>query len=823
MITYRQFDIKNQYSPQRNKSRYHRDEAGGSLHRGKPSQIQNNSNLKPLQEGAQAQISFKGLSFASLKKAFKPSMNPIPESLTNRVFKSLESISKEQHEYYSKIRDKYIVFIKENANFREKNGISKEIAETISENKLYYLPKKSILNNFINQIIAPIKFVYEKAEKIIRPKNSKKVIEMENQAKILKEFASLEGLIKSHEIWENLYRKMSGNPKWNKNNKFLIPDDVLLGKINRRRNKVVDPNKGKYSTTSLMLGNRLISGVVYSYFLGADAYNTTMRYSNDKHEASSQRKSRIKQEFSRIGMNMYIQNLLFGTFEAAVNRSMPTALFLSGSTAAFSEILGRKLVGKPIMPSDKKTLDRLENEMSEKKGILPAVGRLLTNVKKKDNTIKSIKSDFVTYEKTEPSKTLLSAFGGKKTSSDKPSFKGYFKSEKLFERKNLAKVIAMVEEADSMTGQNFKKVILKAANKSEYIEKAFKELKLNPPQSFDDLINNEKLKNIPIGEQETLHGTLTKSVFTPVKFIKNIFVSTGKSISNLYKKLTNKKNNIIAKDLDNLIKSGNEKDIEKFNDFHLKRLNLDVWKESSLNAKDKKLRIFSEFKEIQEKDEEDIKGVKNILLWIDKQIKKEKIEIQSNGQFKEEDIEKIRKIMKDSVLKADGAKHAEYDGNKISQTNINLARAITTLFLVTDAYNLTMQYSNDNKKDANKSAKNRAAQEISRIGLSAYMLSFFHTLLSKMCNSSLGGAFALTTLTSSVNDSISRKVVGVPLSAKSQAQLQEIDKENSKSKSPIKKALAYSLGKKSALPQQAVKSTEMDCFKNDFFIKPEIV
>lgn len=823
MITYRQFDIKNQYSPQRNKSRYHRDEAGSSLHRGKPSLIQNNSNLKPLQEGAQAQVSFKGLSFASLKKAFKPSMSPIPESLTERVFKSLGSISKEQHEYYSKIRDKYIAFIKENANFRKKNGISEEIAEKISENKLYYLPKKSILNNFVNQIIAPIKFIYEKAEKIIRPKNSKKVIEMENQAKILKEFASLEGLIKSHEIWENLYRKMSGNPKWKKNNKFLIPDDVLLGKINRRRNKVVDPNKGKYSTTSLMLGNRLISGIVYSYFLGADAYNTTMRYSNDKHEASSQRKSRITQEFSRIGMNMYIQNLLFGTFEAAVNRSMPTALFLSGSTAAFSEILGRKLVGKPIMPSDKKTLDRLENEMSEKKGVLPAVGRLLTNVKKKDNAIKNIKSDFVTYEKTEPSKILSSAFGSKKTSSDKPSFKGYFKSEKLFERKNLAKVMAVVEEADSMTGQNFKKVILKAANKSEYIEKTLKELKLNPPQSFDDLINNEKLTNISIGEQETLHGTLTKSLFTPVKFIKNIFVSTGKSISNLYKKLTNKKNDIIAKNLDDLIKSGNEKDIKEFNEFHLKRLNLDAWKESSLNSNDKKLRIFSEFKEIQEKDEEDIKGVKNILLWIDKQIKREKIEIQSDGKFKEDDIEKIRKIMKDSVLKADGAKHAEYDGNKISQTNINLARAITTLFLVTDAYNLTMQYSNDNKKDANKSAKNRAAQEISRIGLSAYMLSFFHTLLSKMCNSSLGGAFALTTLTSTVNDSISRKVVGVPLSAKSQAQLQEIDKENSKSKSPIKKALAYSLGKKSALPQQALKSTEMDYFKNDFFIKPEIV
>lgn len=179
----------------------------------------------------------------------------------------------------------------------------------------------------------------------------------------------------------------------------------------------------------------------------------------------------------------------------------------------------------------------------------------------------------------------------------------------------------------------------------------------------------------------------------------------------------------------------------------------------------------------------------------------------------------------DSVLRADSAKHVEYDGNTLAQTNINLSRAITTLFLMTDAYNLTMQYSNDNRKEANKSAKNRAAQEISRIGVSAYILAFVHNLLSKLCNSSLAGAFTLTAITSSINDSISRKVVGVPLTAKSQAELHEIDIENAKSKSPIKKALAYSIGKKSALPQQSgssSNSSEIDYFSSDFFIMPEI-
>ena len=66
-------------------------------------------------------------------------------------------------------------------------------------------------------------------------------------------------------------------------------------------------------------------------------------------------------------------------------------------------------------------------------------------------------------------------------------------------------------------------------------------------------------------------------------------------------------------------------------------------------------------------------------------------------------------------------------------------------------------------------------------------MAFVHNLLSKLCNSSLAGAFTLTALTSSINDSISREVVGVPLTAKTQEELEEIDKQNQRSKSPIKK------------------------------------
>ena len=86
------------------------------------------------------------------------------------------------------------------------------------------------------------------------------------------------------------------------------------------------------------------------------------------------------------------------------------------------------------------------------------------------------------------------------------------------------------------------------------------------------------------------------------------------------------------------------------------------------------------------------------MLWFDKQLQREGITLDEKGKLSEKQIKRAKEILMESVMRADGEKQLEYDGNVLAQTNINLSRAITTLFLITDAYNLTMQYSNDNKK-----------------------------------------------------------------------------------------------------------------------------
>lgn len=806
-----------------------------SYHAGYFSPVRKNTaiieTLKPLQENREKRVSFKGFDIKSTKNALKPIINEIPKELKTKVFDSLKKISKKQYEEYTRIVNDYVELIKTNAEFRKKYGFTDDIADKISIDNLFYRPQKSMVKRFTDNLISPftaaakgIKKVFTKSETAEKTKDFEKT---------MKEFTGFEGLVNSHEIWENGYREISGYQKWSAGSEFLIPDDILLSKIQRRRNKVVDPDKGKYSTTSLMLGNRFISGTVYAFFLGNDAYNTTMRYSNNKSEAKSQQQSRVAQEFSRIGLNMYIQNLLFGTFEMAVNKSLPTALLVSGSTVAFSEILGRKLVGKPIIPSDKETLDRLEKEMAQKKGVLPAIGRLLTNAKKPDsnkqvlykNPAKANAKTFAVFSKNNPSKS--------------PSFKGYYSVERMFDKQKLKELLSIIKLADEMQYEQIKETIVKSVQNSEILrkltitsnDKRLSFIKNANPDSMEDinkaftyLLESIELKEIPLGTKKTFFGQLTKSVIVPFTFVKNLAVSSVKGITNITAKLRGKQTALNTKRMNKMLEDPKFKEAENFKNYFNQRMQLKVWKESPLSNTEKKVRIFEEYMKNLKKNTEEIEGLKNILLWLDKQITGAGIQINKDGKLEAQDLKKVEELLQSCVLKADGAKHVEYDGNKLAQTNINLARAITTIFLVTDAYNLTMQYSGDNKYQANKSAKNRAAQEISRISFSAYILAFVHNLLSKMCNSSLAGAFGLTAMTSVINDSISRKVVGVPLTPKTKAELEEIDEKNAKSKSPIRKALAYSLGKRGAIPnnKNVQNNAQTSGVLNDFFIIPTI-
>lgn len=696
------------------------------------------------------------------KKLLLTTTEALPNSLSSFTFKQLEKLSEKhpnatkQLKTYERIVSDFIQAVTDESDpsFRKKLKLSEDWVKNISKDNLPNLPQKGQVTKFIETLADPFVSLFNLYKPIARSKFGKKffptlhnkLLKEKNHELLIEQYKGFLGLNNSIKKWENSYRQFSGNSYWSADSEFIIPQDVLTKKLQGRLSKAFNPNLGKYSTKSLLMGNRLISGIVYSVYLSTDAFNTTMKFSGNKDESQKQQKSRFIQENARIGLNLFLQNVIFRTFEPQMNKSLTNALLASGATVALSEIAGRKLVSKPIMPADKKTLDGMEQEMYAKKGILPSLGRLMTRVKKVDKP----KVSSTSVNPFAPSSPLPKQFGAFTASKNSVSFTG--KVPQMFNSEHLSKLLKIIEDYDPIQYGYYKKIIENGFEKIKIGEKDLSGM------SLEDAIKD--LTSVPIGEMQTMSDKVMHSVFAPVDWIKNGYKSAVKTFKKFAPK--NKQN-----ELSDFIKENKLEN--EYQEFLTMRLSQPAWQQSGIKDNvAKEAKIKQEFVENKKHIKDEIQWVKDVILWLDKQIKTNKFNLDDLSDKQRADLEKM---IEEAMVKMDGAKQIKYDGNSLAQLNIHIARIITTIFLVTDAYNLTMQYSNDNKKDAKTSAKNRAIQEITRISVSAYMLGFIHNLLSKVCNSSLLGAFGVTLLTSITNDTLARLFVGVPLTPQSQDKL----------------------------------------------------
>lgn len=758
-------------------------------------------------------INFKGLLNSSVAIKFVNNVLPvsvseIPPVLEKKAVKLLKTKSDNLAELYVGFKDNFIKRIKESENFRNRIGINDEVFEQIKEGKNIFIPEENLIKKFASNIFAPLRIFSDIYSFILKSrfgswlstksvfvadlvkKNSDKI----DDDLILRNYRSYTGLIDSIKIWESKQRKIAGLTAWENTEDLAIPTKMLESKVMRRWLKSVDPTKGKYQTKHQMLGNRLISGLIYGTYLGNDAYNITMRYSQSKEESKSQRRSRFAQEIAKIGINMYLINLFIGTFDKYVNKNLFHALFMAGATTMTAEILGRKLIGRPIFPSDKETLDEMSKKMEEKKGFWVSVGRLISGVRpkkvseNKDSSKIIILSDdkkiipnHYTYDKK-------SSFKGNLKIDKNISFGSFYRVPNYMKSKNVSEILELLKKSDLKIYNSFVEIINKSLKKT------------NNSEDLNKILQTKDF--IEIGTKKTFAGNLVKSLASPYFFIKNLSMNIAKGV----KKTFNKTSTVLSlsemKEKLVKLKSENPEIEQEYANFLDNMLKTKLWKKSGLDKDVKETKILEEFLDALKKDTEEIEGVKNILIFLDKHLK--------SRDLTDENVKKMKDLLFKNFMKTDGASHVEYDGNTFAMMNINLARAITTLFLVVDAYNLSIQYSNNDKSVAVNNGKSRALQEVSRITVSAYMLAFVHNLLSKFCNSSLFGAFATTALTSSVNDTIARKVVGVPIGAKTYEQLVEIDNQNAKSKSPLKRTLAYLIGKRQKNQMSSNSTTKKD-------------
>ena len=732
--------------------------------------------LKPLQD-SNKKVSFKG---------FK--VETIPANLSRFMNTVLDGLSGEQKKLYNKFIDDFITAAKKQEAFRKHIGLSMDIASTLSHENLIKLPQQPLLKRFFNALISPIKMfkdlgvwlIDNKVGKKLFPNIYEKIQETKRFNAIVANYKNVIGLTNFIRIQENLYRMNAGHAPIQSGSQFIIPEDILREKINCLRFKSVNPEKGQYSAKHMFLGTRFVSGSVYAVYLSNDAYNTTMRYSNSESSSQEQRKSRANQEFAKILMNIYVQNLLLGTFENQINRSMTNALLASGITVGASEVIGRMLVGRPIFPSNKENLDRMEEKMQNKKGFLASIGRLIAGDKrnKKNEETEEIQEqrpiviEQNTFFENNISQQVNSNFFKK---SNNPAFKGFSKSPYMFERKHLKAMLDYINILDPTQAKMFRDIIEKSLQSLQG-----KAGELFKGKNLSQILSDEAIKEIPVGQVATLPQRFANGILSPFFFVK-------KTLSSLFggvKKLAGKSSDEITPEM--LQKAD-------FRAYLEKRLELPVWKTSPLSPGEKEMKLYKEFMERIDNGKLEVDGVKNLILTLEKRFKMLGITPESPNY---ESLDKAKKVLNDIMTRADGVNHAEYDANKVAQLNINLARTISTIFLVTDSYNLTIQYSNNDRREAVKSAKSRAVQEVSRMASSAYILAFTHSIMSKIYNGSLIGAFATVLLTSVTSDALARAVVGVPITRKSHDELLEIERKQQESKNPVQKTLAYLLGKR---------------------------
>lgn len=122
-------------------------------------------------------------------------------------------------------------------------------------------------------------------------------------------------------------------------------------------------------------------------------------------------------------------------------------------------------------------------------------------------------------------------------------------------------------------------------------------------------------------------------------------------------------------------------------------------------------------------------------------------------------------------------KTGNYDTKHERSLNRVVSGAIPAFFLANDAYNLSMMC-NDNKKDAKKEQKTRFKQEVSRVGVTAYLTLITMGALQKHVNNSKFGVMLMTGSTVLFTEMFSRLTNGKHITRLSPEKAKEINAQN---------------------------------------------
>jgi len=184
-------------------------------------------------------------------------------------------------------------------------------------------------------------------------------------------------------MFKNIRQRSKLDAKVNALHGLLETKDQLLGKLAKgdlteaqvssemfqRSVKMFDTMKyGAYDTKHERALNRLVSGLPPAIFLATDAYNLSRMMDDDSEKAEKEKKTRFRQEVTRILSSGYLTLVTLGALNKYINNSKLGIMLMTGGTVLVTEAFSRIANGKHLTrltPEEARRINE-ENDAPEK-------------------------------------------------------------------------------------------------------------------------------------------------------------------------------------------------------------------------------------------------------------------------------------------------------------------------------------------------------------------------------------------------------------------------------------------------------------------------
>ena len=523
--------------------------------------------------------------------------------------------------------------------------------------------------------------------------------------------------------------------------------------------KPFDYKTGNYDTKHERALNRLVSGLPPAIFLANDAYNLSRMMDDDPKAAEKERKTRFKQETSRILTSGYLTLITMGAFQKFINKSKFGIVLTTGITVLVTEMFSRLSNGKHITrltPEQARKINEKEHapeaqiKPADNNGQISSTG----NPDNKEDKTKEQQKPLLSFD------TLVKASAGVLAAGY--AIKGFKNIPAI---KNAALKFFENMDADKLNKLGINKEKLSLDN----AVKTFEDKVIYRPFT-------QFYKNI----------TSTAYHVAPAKFDATIMVlrkNGYEQLADQYEKVGKSAiKNIDGNEFldlgsrDKMFKVfGKDVSVKPFVNFVIAPFKF-MWNTVTLPYWMVDEKIGNLFRKAKPKSKP--RDIDALATSFDKISKK--AQAFANGKMTSEQFEDFIKINMTNAFNRDSMSNVS--NAELSNLAKTAASVATIWFLMTDNYNMVMLKSNGNDKDgANTKFKERFVQEGSRLFYQTLLIDLFNSTFRNSYNASLLGMSWVTLADTTLGEILTRSSVGIPVKAHTRDELIDIETKQNNS------------------------------------------